>query len=319
YEVLRSALLCNFTMVLPPEGSRVNLGLLYVRGAKARPMGGAVSVLLRLFLEEFTLTTARGNPSMQGLWDQGLFTDALISAIRAEHIYPFTYLQVFEWQSLTPLPPLTGLSRSAGLSSPGFFDPRATHADPSRAELVAAAPDWLYCLVGRWAVRAGWPSLRSSSVCSLLHLVESRSQFGGFDAHKANREYVMRAFGHWHLPPPLLDQPLRALRLSPRAWGGEEGHPSLLPLLHALSLLAIGAAVTGRVPVVPSVACGSGWMNRHPMALAGVAEEYVMQASTSVPASPPSKRSNPVNAPPGSDHTECPSLERHVTDSYNIT
>lgn len=31
---------------------------------------------------------------MQGLWDQGLFTDALISAIRAEHIYPFTYLQV---------------------------------------------------------------------------------------------------------------------------------------------------------------------------------------------------------------------------------
>ena len=31
---------------------------------------------------------------MLGLWDQGLFTDALISAVRAEHIYPYTYLQV---------------------------------------------------------------------------------------------------------------------------------------------------------------------------------------------------------------------------------
>ena len=52
---------------------------------------------LRLFLEqgdEWLLRDARsGRTSLQGLWDQGLFTDAIQSAILGRHLYPYTYLQ----------------------------------------------------------------------------------------------------------------------------------------------------------------------------------------------------------------------------------
>ena len=179
--------------------------------------------------------------AMLGLWDQGLFTDALISAVRAEHIYPYTYLQaprtslwrdinwpdpaatvanlsashviqwrqtfghfrpvqhmppdgpqrkqwererqVLEWQQLVPLPPLAALHNTlpAGLNSNGALDAAARILEPTRVERVAATPDWLYCLVGRWAITAGWPSLSpaaadANAVCAVLHLVESRSQ-----------------------------------------------------------------------------------------------------------------------------------------------
>ena len=43
-------------------------------------------------------------------------------------------------------------------------------------ELMLATPDWLYCLVGRWAITAGWPSLKPRALCAVLHLVESRAQ-----------------------------------------------------------------------------------------------------------------------------------------------
>ncbi|KAL1496723.1 hypothetical protein AB1Y20_014316 [Prymnesium parvum] len=342
YEELHSPLLAPFTMVLPPEGSRVNLGFLYVRGKSAQPFGGAVSVLwdvvrrLRLFLEDYTLTNAKGRASMMGLWDQGLFTDALVSAMRAEHVYPYTYLQaaprtrlwadigwppaslseanisklhavpwrrrfdhfrpanrmppeghpqrlqwerekqVFEWHSLTPLPPLAALRRGrAAINSPGFLDPSALSPNASRLELAAATPDWLYCLVGRWAITAGYPSLRPP-LCSVLHLVETRAAFGVPSASKANRPYAMAAFGHFHLaartPPPR-----RVLRLAPLVWRRVAAHASLRPLLAALQLLAVAAAVSGRAPLVPSVPCGSAWIERHPMSLAGVADDYILQ------------------------------------------
>lgn len=34
-----------------------------------------------------------GKLSLQGVWDQGIFTDALESAGLGRHIYPYTYLQ----------------------------------------------------------------------------------------------------------------------------------------------------------------------------------------------------------------------------------
>ena len=45
YPLLRSESLLPFPLVLPPEGSRVNLGFLYVKGASMGAHGGVVSVL----------------------------------------------------------------------------------------------------------------------------------------------------------------------------------------------------------------------------------------------------------------------------------
>ena len=44
-----------------------------------------------------------------------------------------------------------------------------------------------------------------------------------------------------------------------------------------LQLLAISAAISGRVPVVPRVPCSSGWLRPGEMTLAGVADDYVLQ------------------------------------------
>ena len=46
--------------------------------------------------EEETLLDAgsgpnRGKPRLLGLWDQGIFTDALASAAQGHHVYPYTY------------------------------------------------------------------------------------------------------------------------------------------------------------------------------------------------------------------------------------
>ena len=95
YPLLQSDPLGRFALLLPPEGARVNVGWLYARGRNAS--GGLPSLLwdmvrrLRLFLEQVTLTDRLGAPSVQGLWDQGLFSDALTSAVTAEHSYAFTY------------------------------------------------------------------------------------------------------------------------------------------------------------------------------------------------------------------------------------
>ena len=48
-------------------------------------------------------------------------------------------------------------------------------------------------------------------------------------------------------------------------------------LLTVLQLLAISAAISGRVPVVPRVPCNSGWLRPGKMTLAGVADDYVLQ------------------------------------------
>ena len=57
-------------------------------------------------------------------------------------------------------------------------------------------------------------------------------------------------------------------------------HPLLTAydlLLTVLQLLAISAAISGRVPVVPRVPCNSGWLRPGKMTLAGVADDYVLQ------------------------------------------
>ena len=94
FDLLDAEPISRFGMVLPIEGVRVNLGFVYVRGSAVRPGGGVSSVLwdvvrrLRLFTEEETLVDARGTPQLQGLWDQGLFTDALSSAAQESTCLP---------------------------------------------------------------------------------------------------------------------------------------------------------------------------------------------------------------------------------------
>ena len=46
---------------------------------------------------------------------------------------------------------------------------------------------------------------------------------------------------------------------------------------HALQVLALAAAITGRLPVVPSVPCTSKWLERHHMSVQGVTDDYVIQ------------------------------------------
>ena len=52
-------------------------------------------------------------------------------------------------------------------------------------------------------IRAGWLALRPRyAVCSVLHLVELRSQFAhsaALDTLKRNRDYVMQAYGAYYL------------------------------------------------------------------------------------------------------------------------
>ena len=113
YRLLLSSPLSQFALILPPEGERVNVGYLYARGAGSASSdgdatqdqppssddNGALHSLLwdvvrrlRLFIELQTLTDRRGQPSVSGLWDQGVFSDALLSSVRGELTYPFTWL-----------------------------------------------------------------------------------------------------------------------------------------------------------------------------------------------------------------------------------
>ena len=154
-------------------------------------------------------------------------------------------------------------------------------------DLAGAAPDWLTCTTGHWMQTAGWLSA-DRPVCAILHLVESRSQFAHFsslDTLKANRPYVMAAYGYWHAEaarhkppgrgaPPELHS-LRAVRLSKRLL--RQTSSSLGALLNALQLLAAAAAVTGRTPVIPSVPCDSGWIKRHAFTPHGLADDYILQ------------------------------------------
>ena len=106
YPLLTSAPIDKFQMIIVPEGSRVNLGFIYVRGNACHPAGGVASVLwdvvrrLRLFTEDYPLLSRKGKQtSTYGLWDQGLFTDAITSAVDGALVYPYTYLQ----SPLTPV------------------------------------------------------------------------------------------------------------------------------------------------------------------------------------------------------------------------
>ncbi|KAL3914086.1 MAG: hypothetical protein SGPRY_007747, partial [Prymnesium sp.] len=57
YPLLHSPPLLNYTLILPAESSRVNLGVMYVRGSLCEARGGTASVFwdvvrrLRLFVE----------------------------------------------------------------------------------------------------------------------------------------------------------------------------------------------------------------------------------------------------------------------------
>ena len=331
YALLHTEPVRRFAFIIVPEGSRVNLGLLYVRGAEADARGGAASVLwdvvrrLRLFVEDWTLRNPRsGKPNMQGLWDQGIFTDALASAVLGRHVYPYTYVQspnigawrqigwpppnttsrelarlhelkwhtaaggfalqheqlrpqhmlppdghgqrrhwerhpqALMWRRLAPLSPIAHLSNGAlGPLAPGWLDPAALpHAPnsprPGEAaaaaaapeepagwreaqpgdELLLATPDWLYALVGRWAVTAGWAA-SSPPICAVVHLVECRSAFGRWNvagrasiraARSALAEPSRRALSDF-CPPAVagleIESPLRDARIWAVARGGE--------------------------------------------------------------------------------------------------
>ena len=92
---------------------------------------------LRLFTEDWPLLDRRGRqPSTAGLWDQGLFTDAITSAIRGDLVYPYTYLQsplTGVWKVSTPgLKPWTSLTPCSSLP--------AVAAPCGRRSLLAACP-----------------------------------------------------------------------------------------------------------------------------------------------------------------------------------
>ena len=157
------------------------------------------------------------------------------------------YGEALYWQELHPLPPLTGLTLKATsrARAPRWADdapplaPRAAGASP---DLLLAATDWLYCTTGWWMIRAGWLALRPRyAVCSVLHLVELRSQFAhsaALDTLKRNRDYVMQAYGAWFAPRPVPSPPMaRAVRL-PRALLAATGEQhSIGLLLNALQVL----------------------------------------------------------------------------------
>eukprot|EP00966_Prymnesium_polylepis_P215395 4988295-Prymnesium_polylepis.1 len=93
YPALRTEPVVNYTLIIPAEGTRVNLGVMYVRGAACAPRGGTASVFwdvvrrLRLFVEQddtWLLHDVRGALSLQGVWDQGIFTDALCAPTHSE-------------------------------------------------------------------------------------------------------------------------------------------------------------------------------------------------------------------------------------------
>lgn len=75
-------------------------------------------------------------------------------------------------------------------------------------EFAIVTPTWLYCAPPHRAVTLGWVAMPT---CSLLHLVELRSQFVSFrslDTIKRNRPYVMAAYGAWPIDEPSKDPPL---------------------------------------------------------------------------------------------------------------
>ena len=193
------------------------------------------------------------------------------------------------WLDERLVPGPGGLWPTGGGDSSGGVRGGGQARGRGKSELLLATPDWLYCLVGRWAITAGWPSLKPSALCAVLHLVECRSQFGQWDAQKAVRPYVQRALGYWHLPEP---PPPRgalprgappghtlpgAIRLPWSEWRASGESAGVGRLLNALERLALLAAVSGRAPVIPRVPCASRWLSRNQFARAGIADDYVLQ------------------------------------------
>ena len=171
-----------------------------------------------------------GNPQRRG-WDGG---------------------EALHWQELHPLPPLTGLTPNATrrARAPRWADdarpdapPKAAGAAGASPDLLLAATDWLYCSTGWWMIRAGWLALRPRyAVCSVLHLVELRSQFAhsaALDTLKRNRDYVMQAYGAWFAPRPVLSPSMaRAVRLPRTLLAATAEQQSIGLLLNALQVAA---------------------------------------------------------------------------------
>ena len=161
------------------------------------------------------------------------------------------------------------------------------------SDYVVAAPDWLHCTTGHWMMTAGWLSA-DRPVCAVLHLVESRAQFAHFaslDTLKANRPYLMKAYGHWHAEASRLDpdqgrapgaSALRAIRLGVDVLAAAGASNGLGALLNVLQALAILATLTNRTPVIPSIPCSSRWLHRHGMTPNGIADDAVMQLPPSL-------------------------------------
>ena len=230
------------------------------------------------------------------------------------------------WNRLQSLDPLAGLDAALVASHPDLqpaallrdgadhqegahitsSSPRASLSD----DLVGAAPDWLQCTTGYWMMTAGWLSA-DRPVCAVLHLVESRSQFvhySALDTLKANRVYVMRAYGYWrdeladaapltsagvpagaHADEPAATPPPRLIRLGEDILQLTASSGGIGVLLNALQLLAALAALTGRTPVVPRVPCTSRWLATGVMTPHGIADDYVMQLP---PDRPPASLTN---------------------------
>ena len=383
YLTIQAPPVSSYAFVIVVEGGRINLGFMYARGSSARLGGGVSSVLwdvvrrFRLFLEqgdEWLLRDSSGRLSLQGVWDQGIFTDALKSAVVGHHIYPYTFNQNpsnpawnasrlnwppkgerrdaeamqrmhhIEWlksgrtrrpmrlwapaehpiqkywtlyrpllyANLRPLPTQAGLASnhsSIHPLAPGWLDPAAHNTaelqQDAGYELALAAPDWLYSTASPpdRTVLQGWPGLRNGTTCALVHLVELRSQFVSFrslDTLKMNRAYVMAFYGRWLVDgrngreplddpgeesaavrkvgaPPLINvSTLRLLRLPESILEAASSHSGVGSLLNALQLLHLVAAVTRRVPVIPSISCSAQWLERGELGVAGVVDDYVL-------------------------------------------
>ena len=97
---------------------------------------------------------------------------------------------------------------------------------------------------------------------------------------KSNRPFVLRAYGRWPAEASLTThsaEPARVVRLPAAAWRATAAHNGVGALLNALQALALIAAVSNRTPVIPRVPCDSLWLARSDVALAGVADDYVLQ------------------------------------------
>jgi len=252
--------------VLPDEGP--NGGALYLQGAKADgPVVYSLSEVARRGMQVFKHRQRLAENCYP--MDQEILRDVTL-VLATPDVPPETWRCMNERLpdlGIEPLPPDAQLSY-------GWVNDSSILVLRGVREVMAQPAGFFEDTVNRPSFNRGWDDDDVTPPADVAsHLVCFAGGYGTYtkSAGRANRRHVLQARGLWHGP---VQSHARFVMWAPsRAYASAEAlHDAIVRLMNA-------SLATGRTPVLPSVDCASGWLERDAGARFGTNDTRVVASA----------------------------------------